>query len=206
MKIKYNNKTYELVELMELGGGSTYGMIGIFELQYVYYKNDERWFASEEDYLAQEENNYDSIIREEWVFINYFFKGLDDRPSIVEDAKYFIDNDLKNNPLKCLVKKLKDAYSKCEENYFQEQDVDALEYAQNDLLYYIVKGKKIKEDEPNCWSKEELIKEMKESGIDLDSQAEIREFLLKEKGLPTHTQIEIVKEMGFTPFEDEEWR
>ena len=50
------------------------------------------------------------------------------------------------------------------------------------------------------------IDEMKKAGIDIDSQAEIRHYLNDKFGLDDKDQIELVRKMGFTPFEEENWR
>ena len=211
MRIAYNNKQYELVELNDIHNTSSYDIVAIFEVQYTYYQGGEKHLVSEEDFLAQDDNENSPIINEELVFIQYFYGASESKEQIIENAHYFLDHeyDKDYNELKYLLRKLKNAiveFNKDIENHHSTKgSLDRLEYAQSDIYDWVNKNIEPKGEEDfdeNCWELDDLIEEMNQEGIDLDSQAQIREYLEDHNYSKDH-QIKVVKAMGFTPFEEE---
>lgn len=192
MKIIYKNKPYELVELKDVHQESSYDIIAIFEIQYVFWQDGQKCLAYEGSTETTEELR----------FVDYFYGASESINSIVEHAHEYIDKECDLQKLKMKAKKWKLAYLQLTRNEITLKEYEDIEHS---LLGWVLKNVQVEEDVANCWSKEDLIKEMKECDIDLDSQASIRDFLTT-KGIPNHIQIEIVRDMGFTPFEEENWR
>lgn len=211
MRFVYNNKEYEVMGMHDIGDTSFSGFVVLFEIQYASYLGDKRTLVNKEDFLDQD-NRDNGFVFEERRYIKCFPIDSRDHHSILENCEYFIDHqhDKQYDELKYYLRKLKSAIVEFEQDFRENNNtkgsLDRLEYAQSDIYDWVKENIEVDESIANFWSLNELIDEMQDSGVDTDSQASIREFLTNIKRIPTHIQIEIVRDLGFTPFEEEDWR
>lgn len=183
MKFRYNKKQYEVLEIRDIDEQSFGGfVVVVFEIT-----------------LGRRR------------FINTFPLDSKDHQSIIENCEYFIAHEFDKSfdELKYLLMEYRKAQIEFNKDIDEGNDTDGsldrLEYAQSDIYDWVAKNISVEEEDENFWSLNDLIEEMKENDIDFDSQAHIREFLTLKK-IPSHIQKELVRDMGFTPFEEEEWR
>ena len=212
MRFVYNHKQYEVMEMHDIHGISFMGMVVLFEVQYVHYEKGSRVFDSEEDFLAQDDHEDSPFIFEELRFVNHFPIDSRDHQEIIENCQYFIDHEYDKDFDECkyLMKQVRKAQIEFEkdirEGNREKSSLEALEYAQSDLYDYIRDNIEVEEDDvAPCYSLNNLVHMMKMSNVDMESQSEIRQFLTS-KGINNEIQIEIVRDLGFTPFEEEDWR
>ena len=121
-----------------------------------------------------------------------------------------VENDKQFDELMYLLRKLKSAIVEFEKDFEEDNNtkrsLDRLEYAQSDIYDWVKENIEVEEDDvAPCYSLNNLIHIMKSSNVDMESQSEIRQFLAS-KGINNEIQIEIVRDLGFTPFEEEDWR
>lgn len=146
MRFVYNQKQYEVMELHDICDISFMGMVALFEVQYCYYKRNERVLVNEEDFLAQDESEDSPIINEELRFVNYFPIDSRDHQYIIENCEYFIDHeyDEQFDELKHLLWKLKKAIMEFEKDIREDNNtkgsLDRLEYAQSDIYDWVEKN------------------------------------------------------------------
>ena len=133
MRVVIKNKNYELVELTEIGMTSTYGIIGVFEVQYATYENNVRKVVSEEEFLNQDE---DVFVEEELRFVNYFYGVEDDIETIIANATNIIEREWVDDELKSLLKKVKDTWNLCAKR--EEIDFEEFEDAEHELLGWVL--------------------------------------------------------------------
>lgn len=128
----YNNKTYEVSELFDIGGYPSSGILVLFELQYVKYENDKKILTKSTDEDAE-------VMR----FINYFYADCWTKDELVEECKYFIDHEYDKNfdEGKYYMMEVRKAIKEFDDDIEQNNDckgsLDNLEYAQSDLYDYI---------------------------------------------------------------------
>lgn len=139
MTFNYNNKEYELMEMVDPNSWAKSDCLIIMEIEYVRYVDDTRVLINKSEY----EN--DELATQEYRFINYFY-GVEDDDTNVENAKHFIDHEYDKNysELKYLLMELKKAITEFENDFENNCDakgsLDRLEYAQSDIYDYVKKN------------------------------------------------------------------
>lgn len=139
MTFNYNNKEYELMEMVDPNSWAKSDCLIIMEIEYVRYVDNTRVLIKKSEY----EN--DELATQEYRFINYFY-GVEDDDTNVENAKYFIDHEYDKNfsELKYLLMELKKAINEFENDFENNNDtkgsLDRLEYAQSDIYDYVKKN------------------------------------------------------------------
>lgn len=141
MTFEYNNKEYELMEMVEPNSWAKSDCLIIMEIEYVRYDGDTRVLIKKSDY----ENDYSPSTFMRYRFVNYFY-GVEDDDTNIENAKYFIDHEYDKNfsELKYLLMELKKAITEFEHDFENNCDtkgsLDRLEYAQSDIYDYVKKN------------------------------------------------------------------
>lgn len=133
MVFYYNNKTYEVSELFDIGGYPSNGIYVLFELRYCIYKNGQKSWSKSTDEDAER------VMQ----FVNYFYADCWTNEELVEECKYFIDHEYDKNfdEGKYYMMEVRKALKDFDDDFAKNNDckgsLDKLEYAQSDLCDYI---------------------------------------------------------------------
>lgn len=139
MRFAYNHKQYEVMELHDIYGICSMGMVVLFEVQYCHYEKGTRVVDSEEDFLSQDDHKDMPLICEELRYVNQFQVEANNHAEIIETCHYFIDHEFDKDfdELKHLMRE----YCKAFKNFEKDEDkLEELEDAQYELLDYINKN------------------------------------------------------------------
>lgn len=136
MVFYYNNKTYEVSELFDIGGYPSNGIYVLFELRYCIYKNGQKSWSKSTDEDAER------VMQ----FVNYFYADCWTKEELVEECKYFIDHEYDKNfdEGKYHMMEVRKAIKDFEED---ENQLAKLEDAQSDLYDYIKNNIPLDQDE-----------------------------------------------------------
>lgn len=142
MRFIYKKKEYEVLELHDIQGISFEGMVVLFEIQYAsYQKGGKRIRKTEDDFLAQDENN--EFVFEEKIYINNFPIDSREQDYVVEQCRYFIDHRYDKNFDTCgfYLMNLRKAINEFEDDFTNhcstKGSLDRLEYAESDLYEWV---------------------------------------------------------------------
>lgn len=132
MRFNYKNKEYEVMELVDIGGTCFFGMVVLFEIQYVSYEGNKRVLHSEEEFLDQKDD-----IWEEKVYINHFPIDNKEQSNIINSCEYFIDHQWDKNfsELKFYMMELRKVQEKFDKD--NETYIEKLEFAKYDLYDWV---------------------------------------------------------------------
>lgn len=133
MVFYYNNKTYEVSEMVDIGGYPSSGILVLFELRYSKFVDGKKiWCSSCDEDACQEMR-----------FINYFYQDNWTQEELVEECKYFIDHEYDKEFDECkfllmnMRKALKEFDDDIKANNNTKSSLDRLEFAQGDLMEYV---------------------------------------------------------------------
>lgn len=133
MVFYYKNKTYEVSEMVDIGGYQRNGIVVLFEIRYCKYEKGVRVWTK-----TQDEDTFLDMR-----FINYFHLDNWTKEELVEECKYFIDHEYDKNfdEGKYYMMEVRKALKDFDDDFSKNNDckgsLDKLEYAQSDLCDYI---------------------------------------------------------------------
>lgn len=136
MVFYYKNKTYEVSEMVDIGGYPRNGIVVLFEIRYCKFEKGAKiWLNTRND---------DAFL--DMRFVNYFHLDNWTNDELVEECKYFIDHEYDENfdEGKYYMMEVRKAIKEFDDDVNQNNDckgsLDKLEYAQSDLYDYIKKS------------------------------------------------------------------
>lgn len=139
MTFKYNNKYYELMELVEPNSLLKSDILIIMEITYFEEQDGRRVLINKDEWEGNDMASF------EYRIVNYFY-GVEDDATNIENAQYFIDHEYDKNFNECkfymmqLRKAQEEFENDCKMNNDTKGSLDALEYAQSDLYEWVYKN------------------------------------------------------------------